>query len=718
MKPDRRARRAHMILLAALTLASSVGAWAAEQSANGPGMPMPAKVQAVMDKIAANQPLSAEDQKVLSDYSSALSKQSNPNSDPGAGGGAPSAGANGKTPIGEFSVGSGEAQSPCVHAGHAIGFGTTPSRADYVAMVHDALQTYGPQLAPEAHDKLMAALGQGAPTAGSDLAPLLVVTGDTDAAIFSAVYAAEHAPDDVLAANNLGVMLRARQDYARAAIALQYASSLAPKNTLVATNLGWLALGQGDSKAAGSYFKMTVAEDPHAAVALAGQGVIQMCSGHPVEALPLFRASMAARYSALAAEGISIAVDSASQEAHGAKPDMGSPDVYGAKSKSALHDWPEPPIPSDAETMAAYGFGDIRIHTALRNYIELFDKQEMGATLAANAGDAAEQQGAKTEFDGQSIIFHRGYDNEIFVLGDLRTILQGELQKPMDDLRQQAEKFIDNPCLSCASGGYSKPPEPSCSYQRAVIGDYPPYAPLFKNDWAELQKAIDDLYAFSDPWLARIHDPAIAAAERGKLDSFAMLYISNFANELLHVAVEVRARWTFHTEDSCQGDAQAKASKPPQLKHFGVDPNDCQVQGTVLPMPFATMSADCDQISLQIAIGPFAGSAKYQFAPMYTEQNGKYAYTGGDDGNWTIFAGGRIGTPGPIGVAASAGPYVSFQGGHVTDIGVQAGANLAGSPGESVPLVGTGAGGNVRLGAMSGLSAAPSPGVAGGWGGQ
>lgn len=674
---------------------------------------VPDKVTAVMQKLSRGQQLSPGDEKVLVDWSS---QQAGGNRQAFAGGAAPP-----KPPAtGEIAMGSVDSrydtQSPCVRPGHAAGLGTQPSRPDYLAMAKATLATFGAKLSNDARGKLMQALESAAPTAGSDLAPLLMVTGETDAAVVSAAYASIQAPDDALSANNLGAMLKGAGDYANAAIALQYAAGLAPKSPLIATNLGWLALTQGDSAAAGGFFKTAVAENPKVAGALAGQGLVQMCSGHPAQALPLFRASMAAGYSELAAQGVEIALDSAKQDSHGNAPDTGSPDIYGAKSGAASPNWPAPPIPSDAATMAAYSPADVRRPGAIQSYKLLAEKAELQATAAANAGYEAEDKGPTTRFDGSSIEFDRGYDNEIFVLGDLRTMLQAELDKPMDALDADVDKFIhaNGHCLSCASGGYEAPLPASCSYQQEVIAGYPSYAPLFKNDWVELQNALDDLYAFSAPWIARIHDPAIAATERAKLDSFAMTYLSNFAGELLRAAGEVNTRWTFHVENSCSGTPQARPPKPPQLPMYGIDPNDCQVQSTALLMPFASMEANCDQISLQIGVGPFAASGQYKFAPDFTVQNGKYVYTGGNDGAWTIFAGGRIATPGPVSVGVKAGGYVSFEGGHVTDIGLQAGTNFGTGP---IPVAGSPSA-NARLGAMSGLSYAPNAGVAGGWDSQ
>ncbi|MGH8161439.1 MAG: tetratricopeptide repeat protein [Gammaproteobacteria bacterium] len=539
---------------------------------------------------------------------------------------------------------------------------------------------------------------------------MLMVLGETASAVYAAAYSAYKAPADVLSANNLGAMLKGAQDYADAAIALQYARSLAPKSPLIAANLGWLAMNQGDSAAAAPYFKAAVGEAPQMAIALSGQGLIEACAGHVAKALPLFRASLAAGFSELAMDGVDIteqALDSSAKP--GAKPDLSSPDVYGPKS-SNVFDWPPPPLPPDAKTMADYSeVASDSNYSGIVQYNNAISKQGLQvAAIAQTLGDI----GPHTRFDGRNIVFQRGYDKEDFVLSDLRTMLKSELQKPEDDESGDVDAFRnEDSCFTCS--GDIQAPQPSCSNQTRLIAVYRKYYPRFNDEWNRLQQAIADLYGFSEPWLARIHDPATARAEKAALDSFVLEYVEAFDSSLVLVSMEAHSAWQSHPYQSC---SDPSAGQPPlqKVKPYKIDPTKCQMKPTFYPMMFGSGNADCDQITLSMGLEGWGGSLQYQFPPDYVLQNGVYVSNTGADGEWTMFGGINLSTPSeiPIGAGAKVGEFASFQGGKLVDLGFQdeatAGLNVAG--------LNLSAGTTTRVGVVSGVNVTPTASGDGDWG--
>ncbi|MGH8274101.1 MAG: hypothetical protein ACRES9_07595 [Gammaproteobacteria bacterium] len=694
-----------------------------------PAMPgVPADVQAVMQKAANGQQLTDKDQKTLQAYEKSLQQnyekmvktgqidQSLLKSSGGGGNGADSGGisggdaAGGNPASGEVSVGSGNEESPCIKPGHALGFGATPSRDAYVSMAARVFKSYGAKLSSTERDAMNKALTQApVATAGSDVAPMLMVLGETASAVYAAAYSAYKAPTDVLSANNLGAMLKGAQDYADAAIALQYARSLAPKSPLIAANLGWLAMNQGDSAAAGPYFKAAVGEAPQMAIALSGQGLIEACAGHAAKALPLFRASLAAGFSELAMDGVEISEQALDRAKPGAESDPGSPDVYGPKS-SHVPEWPRPPLAPDAKTMADY----MRVssgsnYSEFVQYTNAIAKQGLQAIVAAQTrGDI----GSHTRFDGQKIVFQRGYDKEDFVLSDLRTILKAELQKPMDDEDKDKQAFLnEDGCFTCSGDG---PPLPdSCSNQTRVAAVYRKYYPRFNDEWNRLQQAIADLYGFSEPWLARIHDPAAARAEKAALDSFVLFYVENFDGSLYFVSAEANGAWESHPYQSC---SDPSPERPPlqKVKPYKIDPTKCRMEPMSMPTPFVSGSGDCDQISISIGIEGFGGSVQYKFPPDFVFKNGVYVSNTGADGEWTVFGGINLSTPSEIPISASvkAGSFVSFQGGKLTDIGLQDEATV----GLNVAGLNLSAGASTRVGVASGVNVTPTASADGDWG--
>ncbi len=659
-----------------LALVASLALGAANV-AGAQGMPgMPPNIQKIMQKLQSGQQPTPAEQKALTQWGESMAgiKPGSPEAQ------AISQGqANAAQP--KFEVGSGEDGDPCHKGGKkAVGFGAAPSRDAYVAMAKDAMRSYRAHLLPQAQASLNSALSK-APISGSDVAALLVVNASGSAAVVSAAYAAANNPNDPLAANNLGAILRGMHDYARAAVALQYAKSLSPDSPLIASNLGWLAMGQGDSKTASAFFHAATAKNGKFSPALLGEGLVAQCAGHSAQALPLFRASIANGFSDLAEAGI----DSAEANIASSKnPDAGnaSPDTYGKNSGGDMPDWQDPPFPHDAATMAAS-------HDVILKYLDYWaDHAKHAAVQATQVG--LQVKGASTSGSAGHLVFQRGYKKESFVLGDIRNILMRDtapiVEKWTSDVADRAIRQAG--CHSCAE----QREVPSCSWRARMIPVHESLVPEEAADWTKLRKSFADLYGFSRQWIQEIHDPAAAQVETAALEQWVTMVAGPFSQPIENWQGEVAIDYS----------AGANCNPPPEipgkkgtLKPYKIDPTACKSGSVSMNFGFANLNADCDKMSLTMGEG-LVGAAEWKFAPDYTKgADGVLRPTGTDWSNdqITIFVGaGGQSAAGPNG---AVGGFVTVQNGQMIDIGGQAQVGV--SPGIDPASLQAGATGKVGI---------------------
>ena len=140
--------------------------------------------------------------------------------------------------------------------------------------------------AAERELKEMDALPDGAEEAQRRVAGF-VLLGYPDAAVLYAAYAAQRAPDDAVAANNLGAALR-MADAEGALPVLLYARAKAPEDPEVLVNLGNLAVDLRDATRATTFFKAVLAKAPKHGDALQGMGVCALMRGDAKQAFIYF----------------------------------------------------------------------------------------------------------------------------------------------------------------------------------------------------------------------------------------------------------------------------------------------------------------------------------------------------------------------------------------------------------------------------------------------
>lgn len=106
------------------------------------------------------------------------------------------------------------------------------------------------------------------PTDGADMAAIFHMSGWGAAAVYSAAWSVRKAPQDILTANNLGVVLKDMQEYHASLKALKYADKLKPGIPVVIINTGWTCYEMvGDSESAQRMFNKALRINPGLTIA-------------------------------------------------------------------------------------------------------------------------------------------------------------------------------------------------------------------------------------------------------------------------------------------------------------------------------------------------------------------------------------------------------------------------------------------------------------------
>lgn len=690
-------KRLVLSVLVGTALLMSVAAFA-----DTTGMPaMPPNIQKIMQKLQTGQPTTAADKKALAAWSESMMGIKPGSSEANA-----IDQAQQNAPQGQvFEVGASEGQNPCHKTGKAIGLmGAVPSRDAYVAMAKGAIRVYGTALNPGDLGKLNTLIAKSPnPSYGGDLSLMLIAGGNGAAGVISAATAAQKNPTDPVTANNLGAALRGMHDYIRAAIALRYAHSLVPDSPVIANNLGWLAMSQGDSNAAGGFFKAAVQKNGQMSASLAGQGLIAQCGGHPQQALPLFRASIRAGFSDLAEAGIQSAEDDISSAKGGGN--IGSPDAYGAQGSSAsMPDWQDPTFPTDP--------GQFNTAASQQAPNGPFFKYENYWAQQIASGQHGEIKRAQTTLNGNTLTFTRGYDKEDFVLGDIRRMLSAIMDKPtgqfvaaIENARKQAGC---NSCSGIDPNGLERVRQiEACVFRPRAITAHQGLIPQEAGTWTELRKDFSDLYAFSQPWLQQIKDQGTRNQEQWETVETVAAHGSAFAGA---IPVWGQEFVIDYNQAKCGGGGSPR-EKPKPIKNYKIDPTQCHSGSMALNFGAANLRADCEHMVLTMGEGlVFAGELK--FAPDYTtDANGvMHPAQGWGNDQLTIFVGAGAAGSGPLTGNVAAGGFVTIQNGNMVDYGGQAQAGVTVGNGDATPATWQG-GATARVGAVSGVDVSTSGGV-------
>jgi tetratricopeptide (TPR) repeat protein len=274
--------------------------------------PPPPDVEAIYQKLRSGKDLTATELKRFEEYNQELSRK--------YGGGAQNSGSQskqqntgGKETAPTAAPGTLKLPCPSGRSAQAVMAPVAPTRTEYIALINSLVDTYGRRLGTHKNELDRVLTASAAQSGSSGIAAALLMTGAASASVYtSAVWTQRH-PDDLQAANNLGVALDAIPDSRTAARIFLYVRTQQPDAALAAVNLGWAYYNSGNSALAQKQFEEASRLGPDLPGPSAGLGMLASCRGDQTTALQEFRKSLSKGYSGLVAAGYRNAQQSQSQ---------------------------------------------------------------------------------------------------------------------------------------------------------------------------------------------------------------------------------------------------------------------------------------------------------------------------------------------------------------------------------------------------------------------
>ncbi len=644
--------RVRVVLAACLFLAGS--AYAGDK--NDP-YAMPANVKAVMEKMSKGQTPTAADQKALSDWSS---KMTGKPVNIGGGGKGASADDNQQQIASEDDDDTRTdrqiSADMCRKDGHAPGLGQRVSKDAYLAMAKAMKEKYRAKLDSNTATLLFQTLEkQHWSTIGGQFAAPLMARNSWDAAIVSAAMGAERAPDDAMTANNLGSALKGLKDYGHAAIAYNYARTRAPDSAIVASNLGSLATAYHDTGTARRFYFAALSKAKNMSVPNAELGLQSLCANKLNMAVKYFRASLKGGYTTMAADGLYSSERYIQKENPGA--DIGeAADDSSGKAKNPINPYlPTPPIANNIREVVGWSVGTDNPDVKWQKQW-IADMEAQGREADALVRSSHPQ--ANTSARGTTIVFERGYERELFLLGDLERIFSRDFDRVQTRDRNDFESLKVRVMAVDETGD-------NCSTTRATaMSAYPAYAILAKSDWPAIAKVWGDKFKAMGPLLEQIRDDSLR--EQLAKRQFVLAYDdeAGFAQEqgLAQQMTVIALQLTSPCGQLPAFDNQIAGKPAKKLKTY---PDKCKIH-EAMNFGIASFKGDCDKMTLEFNIELVSGSVNVNWGKDESQDQITifggvgYSLSTSDDGS----------ALGSIGGAAKFGDYVTFKGGEMVDGGL------------------------------------------------
>ena len=395
---------------------------------------------------------------------------------------------------------------------------TAPGREAYLGLVRQVARRYGPQIGAARttiDERLVAAKY---PEAGADLGAVLLMAGGGSASVYACSQAAQKAPGDYLAANNLGWALCGMGDTVEGISVLRYAHALRPKVSLALINLGWAHHNAGQTGAAKGFFQKAMEVDPQDPAPHLGLGLIAQVEERYEEMISQLWQALTKRHSVAGAEAFSVGRD---QGAGAPRPLVQERGSGGLEVSEA----PEPQKSSLQETLAELDGRLKDLSQRHRQVSEAFAQRNRESARGANAGE-----------------LRRSFDREMFLLSDIARMTLGsgspcdkawkkaqgiyaELtrvneqhaqtairdQQRMMALAKELEACGHNEiCIAQVKHRMEKLAYEMCLRTRDILeADYAAHHRAWRQAWEAFREGARDYYAFTDPVLARIYDPLL-----------------------------------------------------------------------------------------------------------------------------------------------------------------------------------------------------------------
>ncbi|OJV37589.1 MAG: hypothetical protein BGO33_01710 [Bacteroidia bacterium 43-41] len=349
------------------------------------------------------------------------------------------------------------------------------TRDSYVTMAKGLMAQYGPKSGDLPGLKSLLEKSKK-PTDGSDVGALFTMVGAGSASIYTIASSAIQKPDDILTANNLGVVLKDMGEFTKALQVLKYADKLKPNIGLVLCNIGWVYREMGYNNDAKLYFEKALRAAPEMTSPYLGLGLIAKCEGNFAKATEYLRKALADNYSA-----VGFAAYKKAQEAQPPKPE-GSQNEPLANEKGNSGDVSVPEMPVEEIEKAAPQ------KELIQNYVGQVNSrmqqllQEFNSTLAVVL---KQSEKAGKDPDG-AIVFRRDFSKERMLFDDATALLFGANSNWHKALKESTKLF-------------GQGPEIAEKYSEAL----PPHTERLKLLWQELQKLIDERDACGDNDICR-----------------------------------------------------------------------------------------------------------------------------------------------------------------------------------------------------------------------
>lgn len=507
------------------------------------------EIQAIIKKLQSGQQITQAEQAKLKQWSEKMSQQY---------GGAEN---KQKSPLSAESSGTGTSGNICPKPAKTIPAITALTRDSYITLAKALMTTYGPKIGDKLPEIKQQLENTSKPSEGADMGALFLMAGSGSSTIYCAAWSAVRLPEDILTANTLGVALKDMGEYVKALQVLRYADKLRPGVPLLSINMGWVWYEMGDPASAKKMFNQALLKDPELTSPHLGLGLLAECAGDHITAENHLRIALANNYSvagfaaykkAKAAQSEGQGKGESSSEGNQDKP------LQDEKGNSEGYDLPDLPDLAQPARMAQQ-------EMPLKSYTNRLDSR---LTMLFNEFQSvsqtvsAQMMRAKQNPEG-SIVFVRDFATERMMYEDVvellfgpnsnfsRTFNEGSANcgktadmiendmeatiqdsdkslRLLEEMNACSEQYIEamkacgpnDPCLKKAEDDYHACFEPLKAEQEQVMFRICKRSKsdldlqigcqqkLYSQSNSAFRSAASDLYAFTEPILAKIYSPS------------------------------------------------------------------------------------------------------------------------------------------------------------------------------------------------------------------
>ncbi|HPT13889.1 MAG TPA: tetratricopeptide repeat protein [Bacteroidales bacterium] len=422
---------------------------------------------------------------------------------------------------------------------------TELTRESYVALAKGLLAAYGPKSGDLPGLKSLVETSK-TPTDGADMGGAFMIAGAGSACIYVIAWSAAQKPDDILAANNLGIALKDMGDFTKALQVLRYADRIKPNIGLVLCNLGWVYREAGDYVNAKLYFDKALKAAPAMTTPYLGLGLIAKCEGNMAKAEEYLRKALADNYSA-----VGFAAYKQAKAAQPPKPDAGQDKpLTQEKGDAGEVEVPEMPVFDQKEKTAAQ-------KELVADYVTRLDArtQQLIEEYQSTLSVVLKQAERAAKDPDNAIVFRRDYAKELMQIEDITDVLFGKnsiygqsvtkgakrleqnsqfIEKDLPALQQHMDKSLrlqqeliklleemaacgdDDICKARVQAkiDQNKYEAEQEAYQMCLLNkgemdnSYSATCKTYREEYDAFKEAVLDLYAFTNPILERIYAPS------------------------------------------------------------------------------------------------------------------------------------------------------------------------------------------------------------------